>query len=174
MNIPKYLIVHHTGGTNSNPLADTSHHTFEIVNAYHRQNPNINLGHPSSLGYYIGYHYFIEKSGRTIQGRADNDEGAHTKGKNDESIGICLAGNFDLTLPAKEQIDSLLKLLERLSALYKIPINNIVPHRKFSSKTCYGLNLSNDWAADLVREKYRSILDVLRAKVAELLKKFFR
>lgn len=153
-NVPKFLIVHHTGGTDSNPLADTSHHTFEIVDTYHKGLWNFK----SSLGHYIGYHYFIDKSGKVTQGRADSDEGAHTKGKNLTSIGICLAGNFDAQLPTTKQKDALRTLLGRLSVLYGIPKANIVPHRAFANKTCYGKKLGDTWAADLLKTDSRTDL----------------
>lgn len=140
LNTPEYLIIHHTGGTDANPLADTSNHTFEIVDAYHK-----------SLGWeMIGYHYFIEKDGTTKQGRQENYHGAHTIGYNEKSLGICLAGNFDQTLPTKEQEKSLIKLLNDTRTRYKIPIEKIVPHRMFANKTCYGRRLADDWAQKLL------------------------
>lgn len=150
LNKPEYLICHHTGGTDANPLADTSNQKFEDVNAWHKQSPDVNLGEPSSLGYYIGYHYFIDKLGKVTQGRADTDEGAHTKNYNTKSIGICLAGNFDLTEPTKAQVDALTALLKQKMAAYKIPIEKISPHRTFANKTCYGKKLPDDWARKLV------------------------
>jgi len=147
INVPKWLIVHHTGGTDASPRADTSHHTFEIVDNYHRGLWNFR----SSLGHYIGYHYFIDKNGKVTQGRADTEEGAHTKGMNLKSIGVALAGNFDATLPTAEQTEALTELLKELSIKYTIPVTNIVPHRMFANKTCYGNKLGNKWAADLVK-----------------------
>jgi N-acetyl-anhydromuramyl-L-alanine amidase AmpD len=146
MNRPKFLIVHHTGGTDADPLADTSNHTFEIVDDYHRQLWQFK----SSLGHYIGYHYFINKKGVVTQGRADTDEGAHTRGYNTTSIGICLAGNFDRTKPTAAQTKALTSLLLQLMNKHGITADNIVPHRKFANKTCYGRNLSDDWARSLV------------------------
>lgn len=140
-----YIIVHHTGGTDKNPLEDTSHHTFEIVNEYHKKKWDFR----SSLGFYIGYHYFIGKDGKVTQGRADNEEGAHTKGQN-HHIGICLAGNFDATDPTQEQIIAARDLLERKTVEYNIPEENIVPHRAFAKKTCYGSRLSDDWGKELI------------------------
>lgn len=148
MNKPQFLIVHHTGGTDADPLADTSHHTFEIVNEYHRQLWNFK----SSLGFYIGYQYFIDINGKVTQGRADTDEGAHTIGKNLSSLGICLAGNFDATMPTKAQIDALKTLLKAKMSQYSIPLANVVPHRTFASKTCYGKHLSDTWAQELLKE----------------------
>jgi len=155
-NKPEFLIVHHTGGTDANPLADTSHHTFKIVDAWHR-----------TLGWEkIGYHYFIEKDGKVTQGRDDNYHGAHTKGYNEKSIGICLAGNFDATLPTDKQTEKLRELLQRLSDKYKIPKEKIFPHREFATKTCYGRRLSDEWARDLIKKVINK--EPILKKLAEL------
>ena len=148
MNVPKYLIVHHTGGSDSNPLQDSSNFTFEQCNEQHRKSFNF----ISSLGYYISYHYYISKDGVVHQGRADTDEGAHTIGQNTSSIGICLAGNFDATLPTEVQIQSLKNLLKQKVAQYNIPKENIVPHRHFAVKTCYGNKLADSWAVSLLND----------------------
>jgi len=147
MNRPKYLIVHHTGGTQADPLADTSHHTAAIVNNHHK---TLWPGFVSTLGWHVGYHYFIDKAGQVTQCREDWEEGAHTRGYNSVSIGICLAGNFDATKPTREQKRALKNLLIRLSNKHGIVRENIVPHRKFANKTCYGRNLSDSWARDLL------------------------
>lgn len=148
MNKPQYLIVHHTGGTDADPRADTSNQKFEVVDDWHRQKWNFK----SSLGHYIGYQYFIDKTGKVTQGRADTEEGAHTIGKNNSSIGICLAGNFDVTKPTQAQIDALKALLKEKMAQFNIPLANVVPHRTFAVKTCYGSLLSDSWARDLLNE----------------------
>ena len=113
----EYIIIHHTGGTDSNPLADTSSHTASMIDFYHK-----------SKGWDgIGYNWFIEKDGRIVKGRDETKVGAHTKGYNDKSIGVCLAGNFDLTTPTKEQTESLKKLLNEKILQYNIPIQNPLP-----------------------------------------------
>ena len=150
-NTPKYIVVHHTGGLDADPLFDSSDRTFSQIDTAHRQDPNVNLGRPSSLGYYIGYHYYIDKNGILTQGRADTDEGAHCRGYNLLSLGICLAGNFDRTLPTDAQVLALRKLLGQKSTQYSIPLTNIQPHRHFASKTCYGNKLADSWAVDLLK-----------------------
>src|SRR3990167_3950043 len=140
LNKPEFLIVHHTGGTNADALADTSHHTFEMVKQYH-----LSLGWED-----IGYHYFIEKDGKLTAGRAENYHGSHTVGYNQKSLGICLAGNFDATLPTWEQTEALRTLLKTLQIKYSIPTDKIVPHREFANKTCYGRRLNDQWARDLL------------------------
>ncbi len=146
MNVPGYIICHHSGGTDANPLADSSSYTVEQCNLDHQRRFNFK----STLGWYVGYQYFIDKGGKVTQCRADNEEGAHTIGMNLKSIGICLAGNFDATLPTQAQVDALKDLLGRLVALYSIPTAKVVPHRTFAKKTCYGRKLSDTWAASLV------------------------
>ena len=148
MNTPQFLIIHHGGGTDASPLADTSNQKFEVIDQYHKEKFNMK----SSLGYYCGYHYFIDKTGKLTQARADTDEGAHTVGYNKKSLGICLAGNFDATMPSKAQIDTLRALLLRLMKLHGIKAENVVPHRTFAKKTCYGNNLPDNWARSLVEE----------------------
>lgn len=163
MNTPKYLIVHHTGGTDLDPRADTSAHTFEVVDEWHK-----------SLGWgKCGYHYFIDKTGKVTQGRQDNEEGAHTIGYNTQSLGICLAGNFDVTLPSSEQEKALARLLLIKSNEYAIPLENIVPHRFASGKTCYGKLLADDFARKLITPKITKsdilkTIDNLRKQVEQL------
>ena len=58
----------------------------------------------------IGYHYVIRKDGTIEQGRRPNMVGAHAYGHNKNSVGICVAGNFEIAKPNRAQMDSL-KLL---------------------------------------------------------------
>jgi len=142
-NTPTKIIVHHTGGTDKNPLEDTSHHTAAIIKNWH----------VNGLGWGdIGYHWVIEKDGKIVAGRKESVRGAHAIGHNDTSIGICLSGNFDATLPTQAQTDSLKKLMTEIIARYDaISESDIVPHRTFSNKTCYGKRLSDSWARDLLK-----------------------
>ncbi len=160
-NIPKNLIVHHTGGDGG---IDTSNQTFEIVRDYH-----LSLGWET-----IGYHYFIDKMGKVTQGRKDFYHGAHTKeiNMNNESLGICLAGNFDITMPTQAQIASLKELLTFKMNQYAITTERIFPHRHFAIgsnglpyKSCFGTKLSDNWSRDLIvnpdKVKIKQAIDIL-------------
>lgn len=142
----KYIIVHHSGGTDANPMQDSSNYTVAMCDADHNERFNMK----SSLGHYCGYTYFIDKAGVVTQTRLDGEEGAHAKGYNSNSIGICLAGNFDATLPTVAQIKSLTELMKVKMSKFGILPENIIPHRNVASKTCYGMKLSEDWARKLV------------------------
>ncbi len=164
MNTPQWIVVHHSGGTDLNPLQDSSNYTVDQCNIDHKARFNFK----SSLGWWVGYQYFIDKEGKATQCRADKEEGAHTIGKNNSSIGICLAGNFDATMPTARQIEALKTLLIEKSKEYNIPKENIVPHRTFAKKTCYGNKLSESWARDLI---VVSGNEHIVSQIQELLKK---
>ena len=44
----------------------------------------------------IGYHWVIERDGKVQRGRHTQAQGAHVRGHNNESIGICLVGGINL------------------------------------------------------------------------------
>lgn len=143
INRPEVIIVHHSGGSDANTLLDTSNQTAQIIKDYH-----LSLGWEN-----VGYHWLIEKSGRIVKGREENYHGAHCTGWNQKSIGICVIGNFDITLPTKEQEISLTKLLKEILVRYPQCKDKIYPHRKYAKKSCYGKLLSDDWALNLVKEE---------------------
>ena len=148
-NYPEYIICHHSGGTDANPLLDTSHHTAQMMETWHL-----------SKGWQgLGYQYVIHKNGEIWRGRPEDYEGAHTFGYNTKSIGICLSGNFDATLPTKEQENALVGLLGAIRGRFMIPLDKIAPHRTFVNKTCYGKLLKDDWARNLIATP-----NVVRAK----------
>jgi len=146
MNKPEYLIIHHTGGTDSNPLQDSSNYTVQQCSNDHKARFNMK----SKTGLWCGYHYMIDKLGTVTQVRFDDEEGAHAKGYNSKSLGICLMGNFDATLPTQAQIETLKKVMKQKSDFYAIPLTKIIPHRNVAQKTCYGNKLSESWARDLL------------------------
>ncbi|MEA1960689.1 MAG: N-acetylmuramoyl-L-alanine amidase [Bacillota bacterium] len=71
-----------------------------------------------------GYHFIIRQNGQIELGRSSDMIGAHTKGFNHDSIGICLTGDFTKYAPADEQICSLVKLTHYLEEQYgKLELN---------------------------------------------------
>ena len=162
-----HIVIHHTGGTDANPMQDSSNFTFKQCDAQHRQSFNFK----SSLGFYCGYQYYIEKDGKLFKAREDDEEGAHTVGQNKNSIGICLAGNFDATDPTTNQVETLKTLLGKKMAQWSIPAANIVPHRKFATKTCYGRRLPDDWAQKLVNPPPVETKEDIKKQIYALIEK---
>lgn len=100
----------------------------------------------------IGYHFFIKLDGTVEPGRPINQVGAHCKGHNSNSIGICYAGgtvrynnqayNTDTRTP--EQIRSMYLLIETL--LYCFPtIKKISGHNQYAKVDCPCFNVEDEY-----------------------------
>lgn len=92
----------------------------------------------------IGYHYVIRKDGTIEQGRKPLAVGAHAYQHNKNSVGICVAGNFNVAKIKSEQLDSLKLLTAWLCQKYKLnPMGKgvIVGHRDLNDTSCPGDNL---------------------------------
>ena len=97
----------------------------------------------------IGYHYVIRRDGRVEKGRADTLAGAHVKGFNSVSLGICLVGGVDAKgqpennyTPA--QFAALEQLLRKLQGQHATA--EILGHRDLSpDKNRDGKISPNEW-----------------------------
>ena len=96
----------------------------------------------------IGYHYVIDLDGTIEKGREEDLVGAHCKGHNATSIGICYVGGCDKNLKPKdtrtpEQKRSMLSLVRKLVNKYKIPVTQIWAHHDFDKhKACPSFDIS--------------------------------
>lgn len=113
----KLLVVHCSDTENKMPLGALDIHQMHL-----------NFGWDG-----IGYHKVINRSGKIENGRPEYWVGAHVKGKNNISLGVCLIGKNNFT---KKQLLSLEKVLKRWKNLY--PRAKIVGHKDTgdTSKTC--------------------------------------
>ena len=87
--------------------------------------------HADRFGF-TGYHYYITRDGTTYQTRHEQLIGAHAKGYNEHSLGVCYEGGLNKQgKPAdtrtKAQKQALLKLLRRLKKEH--PQAQILGHR---------------------------------------------
>ena len=129
---PKAVVVHYDGAGNS----------FASVNEWHRQK----WGFKSSLGFFCGYHYYIEFDGTIIQARADNEEGAHCVDSrrpgfwNKNSIGVCLQGNNTKFTARQEK--SLRWLLNNRKIEYEMDSSEIYCHKDIKSTVCPGSRIA--------------------------------
>lgn len=87
----------------------------------------------------IGYHYIITKDGVIHQGRNIEQIGAHVKGYNKDSIGVCLTGRHKFS---KEQFASLRNLCQDLCTAFKLERFDVLHHRDLDNKkTCPNFDL---------------------------------
>lgn len=107
----------------------------------------------------IGYHKYIRKSGLVEKGRDLDqpgrfEQGAHSKGENPASIGVCFEGgvyasdpNTGLDTRTPEQIDAMIRVIDEL--LQRYPNAKVVGHRDMpgASTQCPGFDAGSWWAS---------------------------
>jgi N-acetylmuramoyl-L-alanine amidase len=113
----------------------------------------------------IGYHFVIKTNGDIETGRELNAVGAHVKGHNSTSVGICMVGGVNAKGEpennfTKAQFDSLRNLLMDLKIVY--PDATIVGHRDFAgvNKACPSFDV-REW---LAAPHYKGTKNIVVAK----------
>lgn len=130
----RFIILHHSEVSSPHSAADVHH--------WHQ-----NKGWAG-----IGYHYFITKKGEVQDGRPPHAVGAHTRGHNFDSIGVCFEGDFNKETLSHEQEQTAVTLLTELCTAY--PDAKLRRHSDFSRlKHCPGKNFPFDLIKDLVCNK---------------------
>lgn len=120
----------------------------------------------------IGYHYVIRRDGTQEEGRPIERSGAHVKGANLDTIGICLVGGRDDEGPhtagldefakqevlwefnyTRAQMDSLVSLVDGLRDLYGKRVD-VLGHRDYPgvTKRCPGFDVREFFASQDSRE----------------------
>lgn len=86
----------------------------------------------------VGYQLFVKKTGQIQLGRFLNQDGAHTKGYNKNTIGVCMSGKNDFP-QLMQTIDLLLYLVKSFS----LSVDDIYGHYELNkSKTCPNLDMN--------------------------------
>jgi len=99
----------------------------------------------------IGYHFVVYRNGEIHTGRNLSIAGAHCKGQNSHSVGVCYIGGLasDGRTPADtrtpEQRAALLRLLRELKSRY--PHASIHGHREYAAKACPCFDARNEYAS---------------------------
>ena len=97
----------------------------------------------------IGYHFYIDLYGEIHKGRDIAKIGAHCKGQNRNSIGICYCGGVesDGKTPKDTRLEcqkeALLCVLRTLKAMY--PEAVIHSHKDFANKACPSFDATNEY-----------------------------
>ena len=78
----------------------------------------------------IGYHYVVRLDGTIEEGRPLTKPGAHARGLNRNSIGICFSGHGDLQPLTYAQLMAGLDLTEDLMKSERVPWMNVIGHRE--------------------------------------------
>lgn len=114
--------------------------------------PNMDIGkeeirkwHVDERGFDdVGYHFIIRKDGAIERGRPIHIAGAHCRGKNRDSIGVCYVGGWegkDDRTP--QQVEAMHKLMGALTTTFGAL--DVFGHYEFSTKTCPNFNPKQDF-----------------------------
>lgn len=100
----------------------------------------------------VGYHFVIKRDGVIEEGRPESVVGAHAKGVNESSIGICLVGGVDKGMKPEDnftndQMNSLATLIDMLQTRYKDA--EVIGHRDVpnTNKACPSFDAKGWWAS---------------------------
>ena len=99
----------------------------------------------------IGYHFVIYRDGSIHVGRAIEEVGAHCKGHNSISIGVCYIGGLSKKGKPKDtrtrdQKAAMQSLIEQLKEEY--PLATIHGHNEFANKACPCFDVKKEWGKE--------------------------
>jgi N-acetylmuramoyl-L-alanine amidase len=137
-----HLIIHCAATPNGKPF------TAEQIDGWHRERgfrrDSREIGHHEPGLKHIGYHYVIYTNGAVRCGRSEQEVGAHTRGMNSRSFGVCLVGTDQFT---PEQWTALRLHVEAIRKRY--PHITVAGHRQFANKICPGFDVPAWFKADM-------------------------
>ncbi|MBS9777613.1 MAG: N-acetylmuramoyl-L-alanine amidase [Gammaproteobacteria bacterium] len=137
------IIIHCAATPNGVPLARYGRTPVERIDEWHyrRGFRRTDVARKKFNPYVksCGYQFVIDTDGKLYTGRAVGETGAHTKGHNTGSVGICLVGTDKYT---NEQWCTLKRLVLELQVQYGV--KHIFGHRCFANKICPGFDV-NEW-----------------------------
>lgn len=133
------IILHH---------AESSSCTVEDIDNWHKKN-----------GWAcIGYHFFVKKDGTIYRGRQENSVGAHARGANSNSIGICFEGRYETEQMPNAQIEAGKELVAYLKNKYGI--SKVQKHSDVCSTSCPGKNFRFDEIANSTVKNVNTSVEV--------------
>lgn len=100
----------------------------------------------------IGYHWFIRRDGTLEEGRPEGTLGAHVRGHNSGTIGICFAGgiergtgpNVGVWNPTPAQERTMVALIADIQKRHP-SARKVVGHRNLTATQCPGRDDISDW-----------------------------
>ena len=107
---PTHLIVHHSGANNE------SENFAMVVESIWDFHVNTNGWDD------IGYNWLIDPNGVLYQGRPDNYQGAHFSCINENTVGICVIGDYSLVAPSDEALSTLVNILAHEASEHNINV----------------------------------------------------
>lgn len=133
------IVIHCSATANGKSLAGNGKTAAQTIDGWHAtrgfKRSEVNCKAFNAHLPHIGYHFVIDTTGKIETARREGEVGAHVKGHNTGSIGICLVGGITKDKRnhgeyTEAQWKSLHKLLREMEAKY--PKARICGHRDLS------------------------------------------
>ena len=126
----------------------------------------------------IGYHWLILRDGTLVEGRAEGTLGAHVRGHNSGTIGICWAGGLERATgpnkgvwnPTPEQEATLARLIRDIQLRHP-GATKVVGHKDLVPTECPGLpkgGVAEWWAKQGGKARTKAESTTLQASGAQL------
>lgn len=117
MDKVKRIILHYSAS--SNP----AHNDVSVIDTWHKERGWSGCG----------YHFFVKYDGTIQKGRDEKRQGAHCKGNNRNTLGICMHGNGRHTA---KQLQGLDRLLVDLYERYDLSLEKVYLHKELRDTSC--------------------------------------
>lgn len=129
-----YIVVHTAAAYDADERR-VVHQSFETVKRYHMM-PKAERDAAGKLvpgtggrGFRdIGYHRYIEVTGKIRLGRLDAEQGAHVEKFNQRTLGVCCSGHGDYEAFNRAQLDSLVAQCAAWCRLYGLSFERVIGH----------------------------------------------
>ena len=123
----RYIVVHHSLTKDGPRLSWPAFRRYHIHERGWRD-----VGYHLGIDNYEGYY-------EVLIGRPWTMVGAHAPGRNLDSLGICIIGNFDEAPPPPDQWNAAIKLVSWLTIQLHISVGRVIGHREATkNRTCPG------------------------------------
>jgi len=134
---PKRIFLHHSLTQDSGSVS------WGAIRYYHtkvKKRPYLDIGYHAGCELVkSGDHNYYE----IFMGRMWDIQGAHCRGHNQDSLGLCFIGNFDHIAPVDDQLKAGAKVVSLWLSLYNLTIGDIHLHREYDpNKSCPGEKFS--------------------------------
>ena len=140
------IVLHHSGGTPTASKSDiTGEQRFKVICDDHRANALKQGWIMPNQVYVCDYHFVVGQTGKIFTGQPIENPSWHATNYqvNLASIGICLLGDFEKTIPPKAQENATTRLIVELVNKYGIAIENIKRHKDIVSDITHKANSTN-------------------------------
>lgn len=109
-----------------------------------------------NMGFYmVGYNYYVRKDGSVWKGRPDNATSANCFGQNNQSLGVCFEGNFEVDTMGTVQFNAGVELIKSLKNKYGI--NEVGGHKKYFNTACPGKNFPLDEMLNAINSNVQNV-----------------